>query len=53
MGPSAVEQEHGWILTTILAEADGSVALRVTPTRNPCRVRVVGCSAVDGTAGTP
>src|SRR4051812_48973290 len=38
MGPSGAEQEHGWTLTTIVAEADGSVALRVTPTRQavPC-----------------
>src|ERR671932_826679 len=38
MGPSGTEKEHGWTFTTIVAEADGSVALRVTPTRDavPC-----------------
>jgi hypothetical protein len=34
MGPSGIEKEHGWIFTTIVAEADGSVVLRVTPTRH-------------------
>lgn len=38
MGPSGIEKEHGWTFTTIVAEADGSVVLRVTPTRPavPC-----------------
>jgi hypothetical protein len=39
MGPSSgIEKEHGWTFTTIAAEADGSVVLRVTPTRGavPC-----------------
>ena len=38
MGPSGVEQEHGWTFTTIVGEADGTVVLRVTPTRSavPC-----------------
>jgi transposase len=33
MGPSGIEKEHGWTFTTIVAEADGSVVLRVMPTR--------------------
>ena len=38
MGPSGIENEHGWTFTTIVAEADGTVVLRVTPTRAavPC-----------------
>ena len=38
MGPSGIESEHGWTFTTIVAEADGTVVLRVTPTRAavPC-----------------
>ncbi len=38
MGPSGIENEHGWTLTTIVAEADGTLVLRVTPTREavPC-----------------
>jgi transposase len=38
MGPSGIENEHGWTFTTIVAEADGTVVLRVTPTREavPC-----------------
>lgn len=38
MGRSGIEKEHGWTLSTIVVEADGSVALRVTPTREavPC-----------------
>jgi hypothetical protein len=34
----SVEKEHGWTLTTIVAEADGSVVLRVTPTREAVRL---------------
>ncbi len=33
MGPPGIEREHGWTCTTIVAEANGSVVLRVTPTR--------------------
>jgi hypothetical protein len=38
MGPSGIENEHGWTFTTIVAEADGTVVLPVTPTREavPC-----------------
>lgn len=38
MGPSGIENEHGWTLTTIVAEADGTVVSRVTPTGEavPC-----------------
>lgn len=32
MGPTGIETAHGWPLSTIVAEADSSVALRVTPT---------------------
>ncbi len=32
MGPSGIGQEHGWVFTTIVAEDDGSVMLRVAPT---------------------
>jgi hypothetical protein len=33
MEPSGTEGEHGWTFTTIIAEADGTVVLRVRPTR--------------------
>jgi hypothetical protein len=33
MGPPGTESEHGWTFTTIVAEADGTVVLRVMPTR--------------------
>src|SRR5215813_9791612 len=38
MGLSGIENEHGWTFTTIVAEADGTVVLRVMPTRTsvPC-----------------
>ena len=33
MGPSGSGQEHDWVFTSIVAEGDGSVMLRVAPTR--------------------
>jgi hypothetical protein len=33
MGPSSIGREHGWVFTSIVAEGDGSVMLRVAPTR--------------------
>jgi transposase len=33
MGPSGIGKEHGWVFTSIVAEDDGSVMLRVAPTR--------------------
>jgi transposase len=33
MGASGIGREHGWVFTTIVAEGDGSVMLRVAPTR--------------------
>src|SRR4051812_44383240 len=33
MGPSGIGKEHGWVFTTIVAEGDGSLMLRVAPTR--------------------
>jgi hypothetical protein len=43
MGPSGIENEHGWTFTTIVAEADGTVVLRGTATREavPCPTRGV------------
>src|SRR5260370_38616394 len=33
MGAAGIGKEHGWVFTTIVAEGDGSVMLRVAPTR--------------------
>jgi transposase len=38
MGPTVASEERHWTLTTIVAELDGTVVLRVRPTREavPC-----------------